>query len=60
MNKSKMDKSAHEFHRINTLATHISKDDMKMTFGVNNYYQLTIVYAKSYEIISSVTCSELI
>ena len=32
--KKKMEKSAPEVHRINTLATHISKDDMKMKFGV--------------------------
>ena len=39
----------------NTLATHISKDDIKMKFGVYIDYQFTNVYAKS-----SVTYSELI
>ena len=38
-----MEKSAPEVHRINTLATHISKDDMKIKFGIYIDYELTIV-----------------
>ena len=57
--KPKMEKSAPEVHRINTVATHILKDDMKMKFGVYIDYELTIIYAKFYDIISSVNgCNE--
>ena len=38
-----MEKSAPKVHQINTLATHISKDDMKIKCGVYIDYQLTIV-----------------
>ena len=42
---SKMEKSGPEVHQIklNTLATHISKDYMKMKFEVYIDYELTIV-----------------
>ena len=38
-----MEKSAPEVHRINIVATHISKDDMKIKFGIYIDYELTIV-----------------
>ena len=42
-NQAKIEKSAPEIHRINTVATHISKDDMKMKYGVYIDYEFSAI-----------------
>ena len=41
--QAKIEKWAPEIHRINTVATHISKDDMDMKFGVYIDYEFSAI-----------------